>query len=253
MLNLRFTCVLLFTILLYSCSDEEVNEVYSDIPAIELQSIEFIDASGIQDTIKVIISYTDGDGDLGIDPRETTAPFNQRNYFSNKTGGLFDFETEGVDDLMTISDAQVIDTLPPFSGDYICYNWDTNPELYLNDGSQLQDTVYFQFNPYFYNYIVDFYMDDGSGFKLYDWRREMDCSTNFNGRMPRIKSNCNDCIIAEGAFTIKQFFNTGTIEYSLVSIGFKQVFKGKSIKLRLQIIDRALNKSNRIETTELSF
>ncbi|HNP20105.1 MAG TPA: hypothetical protein PKL31_16825 [Fulvivirga sp.] len=243
----------MLTILLYSCSDEEVNEVYSDIPAIELQSIEFIDASGIQDTIKVIISYTDGDGNLGIAPRETTAPFNQRNYFSNKTGDLFDFETESVDDLMTISDAQVIDTLPPFSGDYICYNWDTRPELYLNDGSQLQDTVYFQFNPYFYNYIVDFYVDDGSGFKIFDWRREIDCSQNYNGRFPKIGDRDEVQTITEGAFIVKKFYNTGTIEYNLVGSGFKPIFKGKSIKLRLQIIDRALNKSNRIETAELSF
>jgi hypothetical protein len=56
------------------------SEIYPDIPAIEFKSYYFTvdtSAAGIRDTLLgIIISYKDGDGDIGLNSKDTFPPFN---------------------------------------------------------------------------------------------------------------------------------------------------------------------------------
>ena len=211
---------------------------FPNTPKIEFKEVIFKDigTNSDPDSLLIILNFQDGDGDLGLSTNESQSPYNQKNYFSNKTGLLFDFKNEDIEDLLTFSDTSEIDSLPPFSGNAQCLNWDTNPEIFFLDGTQLDDTVYFQFNPRYHNIFVDFFLDKGTGFEQFVWRLEIDCSTNFDGRFPRLSSETKSKALE------------GTIKYGMLSVGFKSIFQDNPIKLKITIVDRNGNFSNTVET-----
>lgn len=109
---------------------------------------------------------------------------------------------------------------------------------------EILDTLYLTVNPNHFNIEVDFLIKDPSsttpehpGWRLYDWRRER-CLT-FDGRFP---------VLSETSTALE-----GTIRYSMNSLGFVPIFGlNKTLKLRVQIKDRALNTSQWIETREFT-
>ncbi len=231
---LSLTFVSILTIIT-SCTEAPE---FPDTPKIEFKDVIFKDigSNSDADSLIIFIDFEDGDGDLGLDAEETSSPYNQKFYFSNKTGRPFNFSLETLDDLMKLDDIGVIDTLPPFSGASRCLNWDTNPDIFFSDGTQLQDTVYFQFNPRHNNIFVEFLVDRGSGFVTFDWRLEIDCSTNFDGRFPILKDDSRSKALE------------GTIRYKMVSVGFKNIFGEDRVKLRVTILDRSGKYSNTVES-----
>jgi len=82
---------------------------------------------------------------------------------------------------------------------------------------------------------------DGS-FEEFDWREEF-CTT-YDGRFP---------ILAKEKDLSSATPLEGTLRYAMLSTGFKFQFSIKTLKLRVQIQDRLLNKSNVIETPEFQF
>ncbi len=221
---------------------------FPSTPKIALNNLIFkeVGSNSDPDSLIVFVDFEDGDGDLGLEPSEILPPYNQKNYFNNKSGQLINFSTDivSVADLIVFSNRSTIDTLPDFVGDAICLNWDDNPEIEvitrLPDGSdstfQLQDTVYFQFNPRHHNFLIDFFIERGGEFELFDWRLEIDCSTDFNGRFPSLNED-NESRALEG-----------TIKYGMTSVGFKSIFREDRLKLRMTVIDRSGKYSNTIET-----
>ena len=102
---------------------------------------------------------------------------------------------------------------------------------------QIRDTLYYTPNPNHYNIEVDFLVKDPAepgGFREFDWQQEF-CTT-FDGRFP--------------VFSDKQSSIDGTLRYSMTSLGFTTLFSIKTLKLKVSIKDRALNKSDVIETPE---
>ncbi|MBL3655620.1 hypothetical protein [Fulvivirga sediminis] len=216
---------------------------FPDTPSIEFQDVEFKRVGGFTDPDSLVISlrFEDGNGDLGLDGSESNAPFNNKNYFSNKTGQFFNFGLENAEDLLTYADRATIDSLPAYSGDAICFHWDISPDIYYQDGSQLEDTVYFQFNRRYYNIFIEFLVNEDGEFKVFDWQKEIDCSSTFDGRFPVLTDDVNRKNPLEGS-----------IRYSMTSIGFEKTFEKKPLKLRVYILDRAGNQSNTIETPEFT-
>jgi hypothetical protein len=100
----------------------------------------------------------------------------------------------------------------------------------------VQDSLYAVLNPDHYNIEVDFFVKEGSTFVEFDWRKEF-CTT-FDGRFPILSDNENAL--------------DGTLKYNMESRGFKILFGDKTLKLRIEIKDRALNRSNVIETGEFT-
>jgi hypothetical protein len=107
---------------------------------------------------------------------------------------------------------------------------------------EIEDTLYFKVNPDHYNIEVDFLVRepqnpeaDADGYVEYDWRMN---GCNQQGSMGQAY---------DGRFTILSDESgplEGTLRYTMNNLSFTQIFSGKTLKLRVQIKDRALNKSN---------
>ncbi|MEQ9413763.1 MAG: hypothetical protein RIF39_08025, partial [Cyclobacteriaceae bacterium] len=91
--------------------------------------------------------------------------------------------------------------------------------------------------------FVDFLVKQNDGsFQEFDWRTEF-CTT-YDGRFPILAKNSD--------LSLKNSIE-GTLRYAMLSTGFKLQFSIKTLKLRIMIQDRLLNKSNVIETPEFQF
>ncbi|MFA9214177.1 MAG: hypothetical protein ACEQSR_10080 [Candidatus Methylacidiphilales bacterium] len=65
--------VALILLLLNSCKE---NEIFSNIPRLEYKSVYFLQSSGKDSIMKLIFSFKDGDGDIGLESVDTFPPFN---------------------------------------------------------------------------------------------------------------------------------------------------------------------------------
>lgn len=225
---------------LYSCFDPPE---YSNTPEIEFENLTFRETPDLSDADSLIlyIKFKDGDGDLGLAPGEIgcvdeaqTICYNERFYYKlNSTGEQITYK-----DKRTNPDlADLPDYVPPFN----CINW----ELIFDNSTtpQVIDTVYFELNPDHYNIFIDFLVKQNDGsFQEFDWRTEF-CTT-YDGRFPILAKNSD--------LRLKNPVE-GTLRYAMLSTGFKLQFSIKTLKLRIQIQDRLLNKSNIIETPEFQF
>lgn len=231
---MKIIYLIVLSVVITSCTDAPE---FPNTPKIEFSDVLFKDlGNGEADSLIISLKFEDGDGDLGLGAQELAPPYNQKNYYSNKTGALFNFDTEVFDDLLKYSDKAVIDSLPDYAGEAICLRWDTNPDLFFQDGTQVQDTLYFNFNVRHHNILIDFFVDRGNGFELFDWLLEIDCSTNFNGRFPLLNTEGDERALE------------GTIRYGMTSVGFNPIFGEDLMKLKITVIDRAGNFSETIET-----
>jgi hypothetical protein len=204
-------------------------------PQIEFVSIRYKEyGTGFDseyDSLILTISFKDGDGDLGLAPSETKPPYNNKYYFQLNNGNLITYRTKRT--------VPGYDTLPAFVQPYNCINW----EVY-KENNIVKDTLYFQLNPDHNNIEVDFLVKNPNGtFTEFDWRKEFNfpnCGISFDGRFPILYKDRPGAPLE------------GRIRYGMGSIGFKVLFGLKTLKLRVQIKDRALNKSNIIETPEFT-
>jgi hypothetical protein len=239
---------------------------YPATPEITFNKIKFIDTPDqggtlVADTLALSIDFKDGDGDIGFSDADlqltpATTVYAEHYYFDN-TGQRW-----AIDDPTTLSQSikqneitlyksllkyssrktTPFDTLPAFTKPFNCINWEI---LYKTVGNAVTptDTLYFQLNPNHYNIYVDFLVKDPSNgsFSEFDFREEY-CST-YDGRLPILSKDIGQETPLEG-----------TIRYAMAGVGFKLIFSGQksTLKLRVRIQDRALNKSNEIETPEFS-
>ncbi len=263
---------------------------YSIKPQIEFESIEYKEyGSGVFnseiDSLILKIKFKDGDGDLGFGgiedenlcfapERVEVAPglFENHICFQNKkyrllqgtdnSYGLLDLNQSCTDnnlcfnnkfylvkesgsgqfEYITYKDKRTnpaFATFPEFVKPYNCINWQVRTE------NNLTDTLYFELNPDHYNITVDFLVKNPSTliFEEFDWTKEFaypNCGPTFDGRFPILfKDNAGSPL-------------EGELKYIMQSTGFKLAFSIKTLKLRIQIKDRALNLSNVIETPEFT-
>jgi len=203
-------------------------------PQIEFESIQYKEyGTGFDseyDSLILTISFKDGDGDLGLDASENGAPYNNKFYYV-LNGKYLNYETKRTD--------PDYDTLPDFVKPYNCINW----EVY-KENNIVKDTLYFELNPDYNNITVEFLVKNPDGtFTEFDWKEAFNypnCGISFDGRFPILYKEKPGAPLE------------GTIRYGMGSIGFKILFSTKTLKLRVQIKDRALNKSNFIETPEFT-
>ena len=105
-----FILLISFPILFFRCSNQIE---YSNIPAIEFKEFQLIkyNNSNRDSVLKIIISFVDGDGDLGLTQEDTIAPFNPgsvfyKNYYAyyyEKVGDTF-FQVRPEDSGIPIGD-----------------------------------------------------------------------------------------------------------------------------------------------------
>lgn len=246
-------------------------------PEIEFESLVFKKVGGFADPDSLIltISFNDGDGDLGLDPENpqySSYPFHPINYYLAKDGDTTKVATEkrysNLPQLIKIDAGQSgklvtvrtrNDPQYSFLPAYSCsdYNYDS---VYVSAESKsiidnsynivdsltsnqfptvyvLLDTFYYEYNPNHYNISVDFEIKNSNGtYTPFDWRKEY-CET-FDGRFPVLSESNNVPL-------------DGTLRYAMKSTGFVPLFGGKTLRLKVQIKDRALRYSNIIYTNDI--
>ena len=218
----------------FSCFDPPQ---YSPIPEIQYEGIKFKEVGDISepDSLILTLNFKDGNGDVGLDgssPNDQNIPYNDKYFFAFSDGSLITYETKRTN--------PNYDTLPAFVKPYNCINWEIQ-----YDKEVITDTVYFQLNPDHYNIFVEFLVKNPDGsFTEFDWQTEFaypNCGIPFDGRFPVLSKDLSQQNPLEG-----------NIRYGMVSTGFQILFSIKTLKLRVKIQDRALNKSNIIETPEFT-
>ena len=253
-------------------------------PEIGFQSLQFKKSgNAAKDTLILIINFKDGDGDLGIneqDPTFVSYPFHPIDYFLAKDRELIKVSTEKVyDDLPPLikvdagQSGKLVTVRTRNNPDYgnlpeynlypcISYNYDydsiyvseenksifdnsysiidtitssnpANPSIYI-----LLDTFYYETNLNHYNITVQFETKNSDGsYSEFDWQKEY-CTT-FDGRFPVLTENNKVPL-------------EGTLRYDMKSKGFIAEFGGKTIRLKVQIKDRALHLSKPIFTNDVT-
>lgn len=229
-----FICILLGASACYQAPE------FPEEPEISFNDIKFYDTQN-QDSLVLTINFQDGNGDLGLRGNEFDQPYNP-----------FFFVEDGQGGFLTISSN---DTMPPYVAPYSCVNYKlgringNNFVTYLTSEynslfqNQAPDTLYTRPNPFTDNFLVDFLVKREGTFVRFDWitAPSSGCGESQNGRfMPLFDPEIPDKPLS------------GTLTYSMENYGFVPYFRNDTLKLRIQIMDRSLNRSNVIETPEFT-
>lgn len=238
--------------MLASCFDDPE---FDDTPKIEFVNIIYKEQAGSPpvDSLILTIDFEDGDGDLGLEGDENAPPFNERNYFSNKTGQVFNFGVETLEDLLVISDTATIDSLRPLANSNVaCLFWDEEPQLTVldQDGNTvpLDTTAYYRLNKRHNNIFIRFFNDknnDGTideATEEFDWRtiNAPVCSGNYDGRFPVLSDDLRDNSPLEGSISRAMVQS--------VPFNVDEFLGNRLTKLQIHILDRSGKSSNVIET-----
>jgi len=219
---------LIVTITVTSCDDADEIPL-SPIPEIEFQKIEFNHGDGSIrfDTLSILLSFKDGDSDLGLHYDSNEEPFHIFNYYTSHGERMTVLDTAKFN-YLKLGDN---DTLPDFpSCKYEVYN---------------QDTIYRQFNRFHNNLHVDIYTESNGRYEKFDFEEIGSCG-GLSIRFPRIDQKGR--IIKGHWIVINSNKYEGTIEYKIASPAWYDRFEESRLKFKLRINDRALNMSNWIET-----
>jgi len=194
---------------------------YPNTPFIEYNTV-FFKKGELTDSLFVSVDFRDGDGDLGLSPNfDTNEPYNAIWYYLKSDNTL-----------LTYADRNTppYDTIPPYEFPYFC-------TTYLVEEA---DTFYITQNPNHFNIFIDFYIKKNGQWNLFDWitANPPQCGETYNGRFPILNPNGQKRPLE------------GSLKYGLTGAGFEVIFKLDTLKLEITIQDRALNKSNTVETEE---
>ncbi len=185
------------------------------IPSIEFEKVQYVETSG-SDSLIVYIHFKDGDGDLGLNSDENSYPYEPYDVVLNNNGDTVMFGSQA--------------GLPAYNPiDYII-NRD-------NSGNPI-DTFFVKVNPNHYNYFVHFFKKYKGEYTEFKWTDPPYYQT-FDGRFPILNTS-------ENARPLE-----GTLRYGMVSTGWSYIFRD-TMKISVQIQDRALNKSNIVETPDFT-
>jgi len=235
----------LLILVLFAFISCEKDEGVSKIPSISYENIEFKKSINniTQDSLILTINFIDGDGNLGLSNDENNYPYHPYNAIidqefnwvtlgsSTVTPPLYVYEPNG-----TYYSFSNSDNRPSYNcEDYIIDTVSTTSKL---------DTFFIQKNDFNKNIFIEFLKKENNDFKIIDWKRIFDeeygCGIDFNSRFPPLNISNSSQLLS------------GKLRYGMVSYGFEMILKNDIFKLRVHIIDRELNKSNIIETPEVT-
>ncbi|MFD2036910.1 hypothetical protein ACFSKL_19050 [Belliella marina] len=210
----NFLHTLLFAALLGACISPPDN--FPSVPEISFEGLSFINTSEA-DSLKVKIRFKDAEGDLGLNATDLNPPFNELNFIRDNAGALITYGTR-----------------PSNAPTYNPIDWAINPRV---NNTVVNDTIWVEQNPNHYNIFVKFFIKRNGVFNEYRWE-DPPFYTTFNGRFPRVLTD-NQSKAVEG-----------TIEYAMLSFGWESVFRTDTLRIDVQIQDRALNRSNTVSSPE---
>jgi len=188
-------------------------------PKISFESVRLAEVTDGPDSLIVSVYFEDGNGDLGLFADETEAPYHPVNVIVDENG-----------------DPIYYGTRPPGLPDYNPIDW----QILRNNDGLATDTILVEINDNHYNYFVRFYQKIGGDYVEFDWRAEPFYQT-FDGRFPYLR-NIDD-------YSDRPL--EGSLRYSMLSSGWLYVFRD-TLKISVQIQDRALNQSNIVESGDFT-
>jgi len=243
--------VMLIGLFAMTGSCENNNEIFTADPRIEFESIEFQDLAlySVGEYLMLKFNVTDGDHDFGLDNAtpHLEFPYQTVFYYDRNNGQQVPAEkvTRGEVELESLIKYE----------DRLNAPYDTIPEThcvyeryYINDFDYV--LLYASINENYTNLFVDFlYQNPEGSYSTFDFYEEY-CET-FDARVPSFSSWPQHQAMITGPFEItRKTFKKAQITYTMMSGGFRALFDSKKMKLRFYVKDRALNKSNIIETRE---
>jgi hypothetical protein len=83
----RLLCITLVIVTLFSCRKEEVYPVQPSLTFKEM--IKHTNDQGLDDSLTITVTFTDGDGDIGLQEGESDPPFNLFFQSYEKLDGVF--------------------------------------------------------------------------------------------------------------------------------------------------------------------
>ncbi|WP_375583877.1 hypothetical protein [Cyclobacterium xiamenense] len=193
-------------------------EDFPTVPRIEFNGMEFVQTPGA-DSLIVSIQFQDAEGDLGLNARDIFPPFNELNYLTDENGNFITYSNR-----------------PDDAPDFNNRDWVIFP---LINNVEIQDTLWVSENPDHYNIFVDFFIKRGGNYTEFDWSAPP-FFTTFDGRFPRMLEE-------ERPRSIE-----GQIRYAMLSLGWNNIFRTDTIRLEIQIQDRALNRSNVVSSPDFT-
>ncbi|ERM84652.1 hypothetical protein P872_24865 [Rhodonellum psychrophilum GCM71 = DSM 17998] len=212
----NFTYNLLFLILLGSCISPPDN--FPSVPEVAFKGMEFVSTNS-SDSLIVSITFKDAEGDLGLNATDVDPPFNALEFKRDNTGALILYGKR-----------------PSEAPQFNPIDWAVNPTV---NNIVVRDTVWVEQNQNHNNIFVKFFIKRNGVFSEFRWENPP-FYTTFNGRFPRILNNNNTQAVE------------GTIRYSMLSFGWQSLFRNDTIRIDVQIQDRALNKSNIVSSPEVT-
>lgn len=224
---------------------------YNVIPEITLQDLIFKPGNiskGIQDTLKVILNFRDGDGDLGVGSSDSayldfynplyiiydSITYDERVLSDKSTplSGRYKYITYKTRKL------KAFDTLPAIN----CKNWEQRFTT-VNGQSQVKDSVYIVQNSRAFNIFISIYEKNPDGtYSPYDPTDPVkypfpNCNVNFlRATFPNLSTDES-----------KKSPLDGTLKYNINSFALNSTFSIKVLKMQVYITDRAFHKSNVVE------
>ncbi|MBD3630079.1 MULTISPECIES: hypothetical protein [Cyclobacterium] len=191
---------------------------FPTIPDISFNNMEFVQASGA-DSLIITLNFRDAEGDLGLNARDLFPPFNELNYLTDDEGNFITYSNRP-------------DDAPSFNNrDWVIFPLINNVEI--------EDTLWVSENEDYYNIFVKFFIKRGGNYTEFKWS-DPPYFTTFNGRFPRMLEE-------ERGRAIE-----GNIRYSMLSLGWNSIFRTDTLRLELQVQDRALNRSNVVTTPDFT-
>lgn len=191
---------------------------FPSVPEIEFSTIEYVQTTA-QDSLIVSVDFKDAEGDLGLSPTDINPPFNPLIYKRDAAGNLITYSNR-----------------PPEAPSYNPIDWVVDPII---NNTVVKDTVWVEQNEDQYNIFVKFYIKRNGQFTEFKWQ-DPPFYTTFNGRFPRI-------LTTEEGQSVE-----GNIKYRMLSSGWESIFRNDTLRIDVEIQDRALNRSNQVSSPEIT-
>lgn|SRR5690606_26363634 len=191
---------------------------FPSVPEIKFSTIEYVQ-TGSQDSLMISVDFKDAEGDLGLSATDVNPPFNPLVFKRDAAGNLITYSNR-----------------PAEAPSYNPIDWAVDP---IVNNTTVKDTIWVEVNEDYYNIFVRFYVKRNGQFTEFRWQ-DPPFYTTFNGRFPRILTN------EEGQSV------EGNIKYRMLSSGWESIFRTDTLRIDVEIQDRALNRSNQVSSPEVT-
>lgn len=268
---------LFLLIALTSCFD---NEVYSDIPKVEFESLRFYNIATGPDSLILSFNFEDGDSNFGIVADDDFfPPYNEFNFYLNENDSLITADNYNSIELPIykvpvslknltftgFSDTTIFFAIGGDSYPIFGFNRDTITDLAdippfecpnISNQSGSLDDISFQLYDFINNTIESKSVQVESSVLVERLDTHFNLIIEFEERigigeyMPldfQERLGTNDCDIGVFSAQVPIFDSngeSGKISYRMNTLGFVSAFLDNEIRISFYIIDRSFNRSN---------